>query len=171
MLCPRRVTVFTLAGIDTSLCPRENLMLRHVVLVTLLAVTGAFAEQDVKETVRLTAMGPEGEAPIVITGGPILERANVFVGTFIREPTVTPDLSRRRYRLTFDVQEIYGVKYEAYVVHYVKGERENDGAIYLPGPATTEYPRNISTILRDGRDGLWHRADPEWARALNAILR
>ena len=163
-------TVFTLAGIDTSFCPRENLMIRHVVLVTLLALAGALTEQDVKETVRLTVMGPEAEAPVVITDGPILERANVFVGTFIREPTHTPDLSRRRYRLTFDVQGMYGVKYEAYVVHYVKGERENEGVIYLPGPAAAEYPRNISTILRDGHDGLWHRADPEWAQALNAIL-
>jgi hypothetical protein len=145
-------------------------MLRHVALITLLATTAVAAEQGIKETVRLTVTGPETMAPVVITGGPILERANVYVGAFIREPTRPPDSSRRRYRLTFDVQGMDGIKSEAYVVHYAKGEREDEGDIYLPGQDAVEYRRNISTILRDGHDGLWHRADPEWARALNAIL-
>ena len=145
-------------------------MLRHVALITLLGTTVVATGQGVKETVRLTVMGPELAAPVVITDGPILERAHVFVGAFIREPTRPPDPSRRRYRLTFDVQGMDGVKYEAYVVHYAKGEHEEDGDIYLPGPGAAEYRRNISTIRRAGHDGLWHRADPEWARALNAIL-
>ena len=144
--------------------------MRHIALVTLLGLTSVVPEQGVKETVRLTITGPQAVVPVVITGGPILERANVFVGAFIRESTRPPDPSRHRYRLTFDVQGMDGIKDEAYVVHYAKGEREDEGNIYLPGPDAAEYRRNISTIRRDGHDGLWHRADPEWARALNAIL-
>ena len=145
-------------------------MLGPVTLITLLATTAVLSAQAVKETVRLTVSGPELAAPLVVTGGPILERAHVYVGSFIREPTRPPDASRRRYRLTFDVQAIEGVKYEAYVVHYAKGGREDEGDIYLPGPDAAEYRRNISTIRRTGHDGSWHRAEREWARALNAIL-
>jgi hypothetical protein len=145
-------------------------MLRPVTLITLLATTAVLTAQGVKETVRLTVTSPVLATPVVVTEGPIVERAHVFAGTFIGEPTRPPDGSRRRYRLTFDVQTLEGVEQEAYVVLYAKGEGADEGNIYLPGPEAVEYRRNISTIRRTGHDGSWHRADREWARALNAVL-
>ena len=144
-------------------------MLRYATLVACLATTTVVAAQGVKETVRLTVTGA-GDAPLVIIDGPILERGNVFVGTFIAEPTAPPDATHRRYRLSFDVQTLDGIKQEAYVVHYAKGDADDDGYVYLPGPGAPEYRRNISTIIRDGHDGAWHRTDAAWARALNAVL-
>ena len=114
-------------------------------------------------------MTSAGSAPVVLTRGPIVEGANVFVGRFIGEPA-DPPASHRRYRLSFDVQTLDGVKHEAYVVYYVPNGID-DGYVYLPGQDALEYRRNISTILRDGHDGMWHRAEGAWARALNAELR
>jgi len=145
-------------------------MLRYVALVTCLVTNAMVTAQGVKETVRLTVTTAEAAAPLVITAGPVIERANVFVGTFIGAPMPPPDPSYRRYRLCFDVQGQDAIKYEAYVVQYAKGERDDDGYVYLPGPDAAEYPRNISTIRRNGHDGVWHRADADWARALNAVL-
>ncbi|AMY09101.1 hypothetical protein LuPra_02312 [Luteitalea pratensis] len=145
-------------------------MLRYVTLVTCLSTTAVLAAQGVKETVRLTVTSAEAASPLVITAGPVIERANVFVGAFIGEPTGPPDPSYRRYRLSFDVQGMDAIKYEAYVVLYAKGELDDGGYVYLPGPGAPEYRRNISTIMRDGHDGAWHRAEAAWARALNATL-
>ena len=146
-------------------------MLRYAALVPGLAVTMVVAAQGVKETVRLTITSADVAAPLVITDGPIVERANVFAGTFIGEPSGPPDPARRRYRLSFDVQTLDGIKQEAYVVLYAQGDGNDDGYVYLPGPDAPEYRRNISTIIRDGHDGAWHRSDAAWARALNAALR
>ena len=145
-------------------------MLRYAALVACLAITTVVAAQGVKETVRLTITSPDVAAPLVIPDGPIVERANVFVGAFIGAPCAAPDPARRRYRLSFDVQTLDGVKQEAYVLFYAKGDGDEDGYVYLPGPDAPEYRRNISTIIRDGHDGAWHRTDAAWARALNAVL-
>lgn len=143
-------------------------MLRDALLAACLVTTTAMAAPGVKETVRLTVTSA-GIAPLVLTDGPIVDGANVFAGGFIGEPTGPPPSSHRRYRISFDVQTLDGVKREAYVVYYVTGGPD-DGYVYLPGQDALEYRRNISTILRDGHDGLWHRADGAWARALNAML-
>lgn len=144
-------------------------MLRYAALVVALAATTVLAAQGIKETVRLTVTSA-GVAPLVITDGPILVRGNVFVGRFIGELTGPPDPSHPLHRLSFDVQGMDAIKAEAYVVYYAKGDLD-DGYVYLPGPGAPEYRRNISTIIRDGHDGAWHRADPTWARELNAVLR
>jgi hypothetical protein len=146
-------------------------MLRYAALVTCLVITATAAAQGVKETVRVTITGADVKAPLVITDGPIVERANVFAGTFIGDPSGPPDPARRRYRLSFDVQTLDGIKQDAYVVHYAQGDGADDGYVYLPGPAAPEYRRNISTIIRAGHDGAWHRAEAGWARALNEALR
>ena len=142
-------------------------MLRYAALVACLATT-VMAAPGVKETVRLTVTS-DGAAPLVISDGPILERGNVYAGTFIGALAEPPNPSRRRHRLGFDVQGQDSIKAEAYVVYYAKGDLD-DGYVYLPGPDAPEYRRNISTIIRDGHDGAWHRADAAWARALNAAL-
>ena len=144
-------------------------MLRHAALAAAcLAVTSVIAAQGVKETVRLTVTSA-GVVPLVVTDGPILGRSNVFAGTFIGELAEPPGPSHRRHRLSFDVQGMDAIKAEAYVVYYAEGDLD-DGYVYLPGPDSPEYRRNISTIIRDGHDGAWHRADAAWARELNAVL-
>ena len=65
-------------------------MRRPVMLTTLFATTAVLTAQAVKETVRLTISSPELAAPVVVTDGPILERAQVYVGSFIREPSLQP---------------------------------------------------------------------------------
>jgi hypothetical protein len=58
-----------------------------------------------------------------------------------------------------------------YAVTYVNDPRTGAAFVYLPAAGEEHYRLNVSTMLRDGHDGRWHRAVPEWAAALNASLR
>ena len=54
-----------------------------------------------------------------------------------------------------------------YVVRYCFA----DGAGFVYLPARDEAPRvNMATILRDGRDGTWNRATPEWDALMRKAL-
>jgi len=57
-----------------------------------------------------------------------------------------------------------------YVVRYVHDPRTARGFVYLPGRGEGGYAMNAGSMLRDGQDGRWHRADPRWSDALVRAL-
>jgi hypothetical protein len=93
----------------------------------------------------------------------------VFQGSFIGPVAAAPDETLPRYTVTFDVQTLDGVKEAAYVVQYCV-DRSGEGYVYLPGRGHPSHRRNISTILRDGQDGNWHRASDAWTAAMRPYL-
>jgi hypothetical protein len=123
---------------------------------------------DVKETARLTVVGPQQS--FVITDLPLLALSNVFMGSFIGDPSPEPNSEWPRYTIIFDVQTLDGIKERAYVVQYCVSPSTWEGFVYLPGRGEDSYRRNVSTIIRDDQDGKWHRASGPWSAALNTHI-
>jgi hypothetical protein len=124
-----------------------------------------------KETARLTVSGAGLPTSIEITEPSVLALSSVYEGAFIGAEATAPDVAWPRYSVAFDIQTNDGVKEAAYRITYSKNRWTGEGFIYLPGPGDDWYRRNISTILRDGQDGKWHRASPAWCEAINARLQ
>jgi hypothetical protein len=144
------------------------------ILVVLLAAAVldriAFAV-GIKETARLTISGPGLSQPLEVTDENALALSNVFAGTFIGEPQADPPGAELpRYSIVFDIQTAEGVKAQAYTVLYCKDRWTGDAFVYVPGYGDDGYRRNISTILREGQDGKWHRAARPWSQAINPHL-
>ena len=95
----------------------------------------------------------------------------MFAGNFIGSPAPNPGAQLTRYTVTFDIQTLDGVKEAAYVVQYCVDDSTGEGFVYLPGRGEPSHRRNISTILRDGQDGYWHRASDEWSAAMSLYVR
>ena len=144
----------------------------RTILATLLAVTFAAAltsAADIKSTTRLqiTTSGTPARSRD-ITDARVLALSNVFAGRFIDQQVDVPNY-QALYTISFDIQTLQGIKADAYVVHYAI-----DGAgqafVYLPGRGESGYRGNVSTIIRDGQDGRWHRASAEWSAAIQPYL-
>ena len=122
-------------------------------------------------TVRLTIAGADLPAPIETSDPAAL--ANIWAGTFIGNPCQAPDTSLPRYRVTFHVRWADGSTETVepkYTVLYVRDARTNAGFVYLPGRGEDGYTMNAKSMLRDGQDGHWHRAQPEWSEAIARAL-
>jgi len=150
---------------------RVSSVIALIVVVGLEGSPHAVSPRDgIKQTVKLTVTGAKLQQSIEITDPAVLALSFVYGGTFIGAPASEPDPAWPRYTVTFDVQTLDGVKAAAYVVNYCTDSTTGEGFIYLPGPGDGSYRRNISTILRDGQDGRWHRASAAWGGAINARL-
>ena len=125
---------------------------------------------EIKSTTRLTISAAGVDPNEVIDPG-VLALSNVFAGTFIGEPADAPHPSLPRHTISFDIQTLDGVKTDAYVVHYCVDRSTGEAFVYLPGSGEPSYRRNVSTILREGQDGYWHRASAEWSHAIQPYLR
>jgi hypothetical protein len=144
--------------------------LLSTVAALLVLVTISFAA-EIKSTTKLTIIAPGASRLIEITDANVLRLSHVFIGDFIGQPTDTPNPSLTRYTITFDVQTLDGVKTAAYAVQYCVDDSTGLGFLYLPGRGDPQHQRNISTILREGQDGTWRRASPEWSAAIAGYLR
>jgi hypothetical protein len=130
----------------------------------------AQAKPEIKSTTRITVAAPTLPAPFEITSdSTLLSQSHVYQGSFIGAITTAPDAALPRYTITFDIQTLDGVKQSAYVVQYCM-DSTGEGYVYLPGRGDPAHRRNISTILRDGQDGYWHRASGEWSAAIRPYL-
>ena len=129
-------------------------------------------EADVKSTTKLTicSFGVTDRLTEISDPG-VLALSNVFAGYFIGEQVATPSSALARHTISFDIQTREGIKTAAYVVQYWVDESTGQAFVYLPGRGEASYPRNVSTILREGEDGHWHRASAEWSNAIEPYLR
>jgi hypothetical protein len=141
-------------------------------LVAVILVAISTVAADIKSTTKLS-LSPLGTvAPIkAITDARVLTLSNVFAGSFIGEAVDAPNPSFRRYAISFDIQLREGIKTDAYVVEYCVDDATGEAFVYLPGRGEPSYRRNVSTILRDGKDGHWHRASTEWSALLQPYVR
>lgn len=126
---------------------------------------------EIKSTTKITVSAPNLEQPIEITDTGVLALSHVFAGNFIGSPAPTPRVELTRYTLTFDIQTLTGVKEAAYVVQYCVDDTTGEGFVYLPGRGEPLHRGNMSTILRQGQDGYWHRASDEWSVVISSYLR
>ena len=132
---------------------------------TLVFVLCAVALSAKGETVRLTVVGPGLSAPIDVIDPAAL--ASVWAGRFIGRAATEPDKSLPRYVVTFVVQPPRQQQARPmYVVMFARDRESGRGFVYLPGPGQNGYRMNVSTILREGQDGHWHEASPDWSDAL-----
>jgi hypothetical protein len=149
---------------------RTILGLLAVLAVTVVSVSAV--EAEIKSTTKLTVSSVSVPGRLTaITDPRVLVLSNVFAGNFIGEAADTPNRALARYTLSFDIQTREGVKTEAYVVHYGVDRSTGQAFVYLPGRGEPSYRRNVSTILREGQDGRWHRASTEWSQALAPHLK
>jgi hypothetical protein len=144
----------------------------HVIgtLLTLVMLAASANPPEIKSTTKLTIIADAGGL-VEITAPDVLALSHVYAGQFLGAPTEGPDSSFARHTLVFDIQTLGGVKHGAYAVQYVFDDSTGEAFVYLPGPGEAAYWRNLSTIIRDGQDGRWHRAHAEWAALLRAYLR
>ena len=119
-------------------------------------------------TTRLVISGPGLSQPVETTDPKAL--ANVWGGSFIAEPAPEPDSALPRYLVTFYVQAPRETPRAMYAVTYVRDPQSGRGFVYLPGRGEEGWAMNVRTILRDGQDGRWHRANREWSDALARAL-
>lgn len=139
--------------------------------LTALVILAAAADvPEIKSTTKLTIFA-DGRGLIEITAPEVLALSHVFAGQFIGAPAESPGSNLTRYTVVFDIQTLSGVKLEAYTVQYVFDESTGKAFVYLPGRGDASFRRNISTILREGHDGRWHRASAKWGAAIHAYLR
>jgi hypothetical protein len=123
-------------------------------------------------TVKLTLTGPGFAAPVEIVEPSILDRSNVFAGSFIGETVdAAPQVKVATYTVSFDVQPPQNRPVKtAYAVSVARDARTGALWLYLPGRGEAGYRLNAGTILRDGQDGHWHRPSPAWASLLMTYL-
>lgn len=125
---------------------------------------------EIKATIKITIAAPTLPGPFEITSDSmLLSQSHVYKGSFIGAVAKAPDAALTRYTITFDIQTLEGLKEAAYVVQYCV-DSTGEGYVYLPGRGDPSHRRNISTILRDGQDGNWHRASEEWSAAIRPYL-
>ncbi|MQA31757.1 MAG: hypothetical protein GEU82_18305 [Luteitalea sp.] len=141
-----------------------------VIVVAALAVSFAPGLSAKGRTVKVTVSSPSAVQPIDITD-PTVIAPTVWGGEFIGARTSEPDRSLMRYRLAFHVEPPREKARVMYTVSYVRDPRKGTAFIYLPGPSDEGYRLNIGTIYRDGQDGRWFLAEPNWSAALNAAMR
>ena len=140
-----------------------------VSLAALVMLVASANAPEIKSTTRLTIIKAAGL--VEITAPEVLALSHVFAGTFIGEPTPAPDSVFARHTVVFDIQTQQGVKHGAYSVQFVFDDSTGEAFVYLPGRGEPAYRSNISTIIRDGQDGRWHRASVDWTAALHPYLR
>jgi hypothetical protein len=128
-------------------------------------------------TIRLDITGGRLTKPLAITERAILDLSGVYQGSFLGDlETNGVDPSWSRYALTFvsapqiPTASLPAETRRTYVAYYVRNPATDEGFVYLPGRGEDGYRTNISMMIRDGHDGRWHRATPEWAALLNSYL-
>jgi hypothetical protein len=121
-------------------------------------------------TVKLVISGGRLDSPIEITGKDVVF-ANPWGDSFVADwkSIPPPPLTSPRYEVSF-YEELgpRNVKM-MYVVEYSR-DVNGRGAIYLPGHGDQRYRLNVSTILRDERDGQWFPASDQWERIVGSHL-
>jgi hypothetical protein len=139
-------------------------------LLTLVMLAAPADVPQIKSTTKLTIIA-EGRSLLEITAPEVLRLSNVYAGQFIGDVTESPDPKLARHNVIFDVQTRDGVKHGAYAVQFAFDDSTGEAFVYLPGRGEPSWRSNVSTIIRDGQDGRWHRASADWATLLVPYLR
>jgi hypothetical protein len=158
----------------------EVAMSKARLLLAVLALTVASAPSLIARgnavTIRLDITGGRLTQPLSITERALLDLSGVYPGKFLGEITNAVDPTWSRYAVTFvsapqiPTASLPPDSRKTYVAVYTRNPATDEGFVYLPGRGEDGYRINISMMIRDGHDGRWHRAHPEWATLLNSYL-
>ena len=150
--------------------------LLFAVLAVTVATTPLIARGNAV-TIRLDITGGRLTQPLSITERALLDRSGVYQGGFLGDLEINGvDPQWSRYAVTFIVAPQIPTAAcpaetrKAYVAIYARNPQTDEGFVYLPGRGEDGYRTNIGMMIRDGHDGRWHRASPEWASLLNSYL-
>jgi hypothetical protein len=121
---------------------------------------------------KIVVSGPGLEKPQTVTDGELLKLANPWFGHFADWGKVLPagSAGHQGYEVVLyarlDEDELKPV----YRSWYLPSQGGQSGQIYLPGKGEPAYQRNVSSILREGNDGHWQAATPEWESGIKRVL-
>jgi hypothetical protein len=147
-------------------------MKRTLILLATVLVVAAAVLQAKGDTIKVVVTGPGLAQPLELTDKEVVA-ANVWAGNFVdwtRGKAVAPAANTSRYLLQFHVQPPRMDPRMMYVVRCVWDDSTDSALVYLPGRGDQWYHLNVSTILRDGRDGHWFYATDQWSRAMRRAL-
>ena len=122
-------------------------------------------------TVKILISGRRLIRPVEIADPQLLALSNVWSGQFLdtsKAPETEPPNALSPLEVSFFVKVADHEIRKMYVVCYYPRAR-GQGFLYLPGKGAA-YWRNVSTILREGRDGKWNYASPEWETLIKLSL-
>jgi len=116
-------------------------------------------------TVKIIISGGGLTRAIEATDQRILDISNVWSGQFLdgsKDTAKEPPRGLQRYEVSFYIKIADDEVRKKYVFYYYPNPSTEPGYIYLPGKGETWYPLNVGAIIRDGQDGKWNYASPEW---------
>jgi DNA-binding beta-propeller fold protein YncE len=141
-----------------------------LVSATLLVVPPALSGKA--ETARVTISGGGLASPIQITDAKVLELSHAWGEGFL-------DASRPPLPQAPNVDSPYEVTFYSWindndirktcVFFYSPGSAAAPGVIYLPGKDPVGA-LNSGTVIREGRDGKWSYASPEWEALIKPFI-
>lgn len=124
-------------------------------------------------TVKVTISGGALSSEIEVNDPRILAVSNVWGGNFL-DSSVDPALEAPRnvptYEVWFYTKSADNGVQRRYVLYYSPSQPSTKGLIYLPGKGQPWYWLNVRAILRDGRDGKWNYASPEWDELITSAI-
>lgn len=123
-------------------------------------------------TVKIAVEGGNLFWPLEITEPQILDMSNIWTGRLFdvsRDTAADAPRGMGRYEVSLYVDESYGLR-KAYVIYYRPGRAGSTGYVYLPGVGDAWRTMNSWSILRDGRDGRWSYASPEWEARIKPLI-
>lgn len=145
---------------------------RRLVLAASVALIGtglAYAKRPIE---MITVAGPGLAAPVETTDVELLALSNPWVGKFANWGTSTQGGPQDApvYDVTLHARLRGPESRGIYQFRYAPGPNGRPGQIYLPGKGEPWYRQNVSVILREGHDGRWHAAAPEWEAHIKRAL-
>jgi len=148
--------------------------MRRICFAALAVIALSIGLEAKGTTVKLTLTGPGLAAPAEIVEPAILDRSNVWEGSFLGEVLDTaPGGTPPTFSLNFVVQTPLWMRQPPrtmYTVLLVRDAKSGGLLLYLPGRGESGYQLNVSTMLRDMHDGHWHRPPAAWASAIAVYL-
>jgi hypothetical protein len=157
----------------------EVRMRRQLLAPLLVALLLAFAFPQASPakalTVKIVISGGKLPDPIEIMDKHILAASDIWIGSFLdttRPPIQDPPGNMERYEVIFYVKYRRDDIRKAYAVYYSPAHNAEPGLIYLPGRGDPWEDLNAGTVEREGRDGKWNYASPQWEDMIKlAIVR
>jgi hypothetical protein len=152
----------------------EHAMARQVLVLgafTLAVATAAYAKAPLN---HVTVSGGNITKPVTITDRDALRLSNPWHGNIADWKGAhvgSPPTDRSVYEITLHARMRGPEVRPIYQLRYIEGRHDQPGYVYLPGRGEPWYRQNVSIIYREGHDGHWHAAAPEWDAHIRRALR
>lgn len=123
-------------------------------------------------TVRITVSGRNLARTIQITDAKALYLSNAWGTTFLdisKPPLVAAPNVSSTYEVTFYSEIGTNDIRKTCVFFYSPNPPAKQGVVYLPGKGSL-WALNAGTVIRQGRDGKWNYASPDWEALIKPFI-